>query len=326
MRRRWSARLVLLAISSILLCRTAAGDKAAGGDEAVQIGQTFRDCSDCPQMVVIPIGDFLMGASDEETERDVDAASPANERGYARSIMSQEHPEHPVSIERPFAISKYRVTRGEFAAFVQETGYSTEGGCTFWVNHTYPVHPEGDWQAPGFAQTDRDPVVCVSWLDAKAYIAWLNGKLHEHSSSDGGNAYRLLSEAEWEYAARAGTRTARWWGDSIGSGNTVCDECGSPWDKQQPAPAGSFQTNAFGVSDVLGGTWEWTEDCWNETYAGAPQVGSAWTTAECQYRVMRGGSWTNRPYILRSARRSYSNPSQRTNYVGFRIARTLPSN
>ncbi|MDE2472566.1 MAG: formylglycine-generating enzyme family protein [Bradyrhizobium sp.] len=270
-------------------------------------------------MVVIPAGDFLMGSSDEETERDVEAVVPQRERNYARAWMASEHPAHPVSIQRSFALSKYRVTRGEFAAFVRDTGYSAEGGGTYWVDHTYPVHPEGNWQHPGFTQTDRDPVVCVSWLDAKAYIAWLN-----NVSADRHGTYRLPSEAEWEYATRAGTRTARWWGDPIGSGNTDCDGCGSRWDRQQPASGGSFQTNAFGVSDVLGSAWEWMEDCWNKTYAGAPQDGSAWTTGDCQDRVMRGGGWANRPWILRSANRSSEEPGGRRNYRGFRVAKTLP--
>jgi formylglycine-generating enzyme required for sulfatase activity len=311
----------LFAVLAIALCWAA----VAGAEEkAVQAGQTFRDCSDCPEMVVIPAGSFLMGSSDEETARDVEAVAPKNEVHFAQRYMASEHPQHSVSIEQSFALGKYRVTRGEFAAFVGETGYSTDGGCTLWIDHTYPVRPEAGWQNPGFIQTDRDPVVCVNWRDAKAYIAWLNGKLHDRRPAEGDGPYRLPSEAEWEYAARAGTRTVRWWGDSIGSGSADCDGCGSRWDKQQPAPAASFQANPFGLSDVLGSAWEWNEDCWNETYVGAPRDGSAWTTGKCELRVMRGGSWSSRPWLLRSAFRTRENPNDRMNSNGFRLAKTLP--
>jgi formylglycine-generating enzyme required for sulfatase activity len=312
--------LALLAAVSIALGAVS----IAGAEEMVRpVGQTFRDCSDCPEMVVVPAGSFLMGSSDEETARDVEAV-PSDESKFAQRFMLPEHPQHDVKIDRPFAIGKYRVTRGEFAAFVRETGYSTAGGCTLYINLHYPEHPEASWQNAGFTQTDRDPVVCVNWQDAKAYIAWLNGKLQGHASTAGKGIYHLPSESEWEYAARAGTRTARWWGDSIGSENADCDGCGSKWDGQQPAPAGSFQSNAFGLSDVLGGAWEWNEDCWNENYAAAPQDGSARTTGKCDLRVMRGGGWHSSPWVLRVAGRARENPGDRTNYIGFRVARTLP--
>lgn len=321
MKGSWLAALIQFATVSVSL----GGAVLAGPeDAATQAGQTFRDCSDCPEMVVIPTGSFLMGSSAAETARDVEAAVPHNEFKFAKESIASEHPEHSVSINRLFAMGKYRVTRGEFAAFVRETGYSTDKGCTLWIDHNYPVRPEAGWQNPGFMQTDLDPVVCVSWQDAKAYIAWLNGKLRGRTLAEGAGPYRLPSEAEWEYAARAGTRTARWWGDSIGSGNADCDGCGSRWDRQQPAPAASFQANPFGLSDVLGNAWEWTEDCWNKTYTDAPEDGGAWTAGMCGSRVMRGGAWTNHPWVLRSAERSRSEVNERTNYIGFRVARTLP--
>jgi formylglycine-generating enzyme required for sulfatase activity len=154
-----------------------------------------------------------------------------------------------VSIGRPFGLAKYPVTRREFAAFVRETGYSIDGTCTL-ANHGYRRDPEAGWQNPGFAQTDRDPVVCETWEDPKAYVAWLNGKLTGRSAIK--VPYRLPSEAEWEYAARAGTRTQRWWGDAIGRNNANCDQCGSRWDKQQTSPVGSFQPNPVGLFDMLG--------------------------------------------------------------------------
>jgi formylglycine-generating enzyme required for sulfatase activity len=316
---KWLAALVQIAVLSIPL-----GGAAAAGPEQqpAATGQAFRDCSDCPEMVMIPAGSFLMGWSDDETARDLEAAAPYDKPTSVRPYLAFEHPQHSVSISRSFLLGRYLVTRGEFAAFVRETGYSTDGGCTLWSNHKYLSQPEAGWQDPGFVQTDRDPVVCVSWQDARAYIAWLNGKLHGRTSADGAGPYRLPSEAEWEYGARAGTRTARWWGDAIGSGNADCDRCGSRWDKRQPAPVGSFQANAFGLSDVLGSAWEWTDDCWNETHAGAPKDGSARATGMCELRVMRGGSWTNYPWVLRSANRSKTGLNDRKNYIGFRVAET----
>lgn len=234
---------------------------AASGEGAPTADQTFCECSDCPEMVVIPAGRFLMGSSVVETARDAEVVLPRYQALYAQNAMASEHPQHPIEIRRSYALSKYPVTRGEFAVFVRETGYTPDDGCVLVVDHRYPMPPEAGWQNPGFSQTDHDPVVCVNWLDAKAYVAWLNGKLHDHTSANGEGPYRLPSEAEWEYAARAGTTTSRWWGDDIGSGNAVCDGCGSHWDSRQPAPVGSFRSNAFGLSDVLGGAWEWTEDC-----------------------------------------------------------------
>ncbi|WP_157113650.1 formylglycine-generating enzyme family protein [Bradyrhizobium embrapense] len=320
-----AGKLACLAGFAVLTSIAFAGMAVAEPPGATALpGQTFRDCSDCPEMMVIPAGSFLMGSSDEEAARDAGAALPSSARKYAERSIAYEHPQHSVSIRHTFALGKYRVTRGEFAAFVRETGYSAEGGCTFWIDHTYPVRPEAGWRDPGFLQTDRDPVVCVSWQDAHAYIDWLNGKVHDRAGSGSGELYRLPSEAEWEYAARAGTRTARWWGDPIGSGNADCDGCGSPWDKRQPAPTGSFQANAFGISDVLGDTSEWIADCWRENYVNAPQDGSPFTIANCDLRVMRGGNWTNEPWVLRSAQRSRAKPDRRANYIGFRVARTLP--
>ncbi|HIJ63687.1 MAG TPA: formylglycine-generating enzyme family protein [Rhodospirillaceae bacterium] len=252
----------------------------------------FRDCPDCPEMVVIPSGRFLMGSPPEEAGR-----------------FDAEGPRHPVAL-RWFALARNDTTVKEFAAFVRDTGY--EPGECEWPRGT-------DWHFPGFIP--EDPVVCVSWQDAQAYIAWLNRKIH-------GQAYRLPSEAEWEYAARAGSVTSRWWGDAIGTGNANCNGCGSPWDNRQISPVGSFRPNPFGLYDMLGNVWQWTADCWNETYAGAPTDGSAWTTGDCGKRVMRGGSWSNLPKFLRSAARSRDDAGSRSHdyagYAGFRVAMTLP--
>ena len=288
-------RFLFLAVFSTVLCRAVAADSE---NQVAQAGFVFRDCANCPEMVVVPAGTFLMGSSAEETARDLEAAASYNKPVAVRPYLAFEHPQHAVNLDRPFALGKNLVTKGEYAAFVRETGYSTAGGCTLWSHHEYLKQSEAGWQNPGFAQADLDPVVCVSWQDAKAYLAWLNSKLTDGAAAKDG-PYRLPSEAEWEYAARGGTRTARWWGDSIGSGNANCGDCGSLWDERRTSPVGSFRANAFGLSDVMGNAWEWTEDCWHTSYAGALDDSNAWTDGNCESRVIRGGSWTNDPWVLR---------------------------
>ena len=170
----------------------------------------------------------------------------------------------------------------------------------------------------------------MSWYDAQAYVGWLNDKVGNGllASTNRDGPYRLPSEAEWEYAARAGTTTARWWGDAIGVGNANCHGCGSNWDNKLIAPAGSFGPNPFGLYDILGNVWQWNDDCWNENYVGAPKDGIAWKTGDCKKRVMRGGSWSNSPVFVRSAMRTSGDASGRdydyATYVGFRVARSLP--
>jgi formylglycine-generating enzyme required for sulfatase activity len=226
------------------------GEAVAGADtKTLQAGQTFRDCSDCPEMVVIPAGSFVMGSPAEETAREL-ASMQSDESEFNKRSLEWEHPQHSVSIARPFAMGKYPVTRGEFAVFVHETGYRSTNNCILYAPHI--IRARGNWQNPAFNQSDRDPVVCASWQDAKAYIDWLNGKIRGPAPTAGDGPYRLPSEAEYEYAARGGTQTEYWWGDVIGSGNTVCEGCGSSWDMKQPVPVGSFRPNPFGLHDVLG--------------------------------------------------------------------------
>jgi formylglycine-generating enzyme required for sulfatase activity len=146
-------------------------------------------------------------------------------------------------------------------------------------------------------------------------VAWL--------SRITGKTYRLLSEAEWEYAARAGSDTAYPWGSEIGEGNANCRGCGSQWDGKQAAPVGQFPANAFGLHDMLGNVWEWVEDCYHVIYYQAPTDGSAWNTGNCEGRVFRGGSWNDDPVSLRSAKRYGGTPGYRFNNVGFRVGRTL---
>jgi formylglycine-generating enzyme required for sulfatase activity len=214
------------------------------------------------------------------------------------SFMMGDHsdgPQHEVTINYSFALGKYPVTRDEYAQFASETSANSE------------------WQSPGFSQTGRDPVVNVSWNDAQAYVRWLSEKT--------GKNYRLPSEAEYEYAERAGTTTAYWWGDSDAD---LCRYAnGDPCNHHGTVAVGSYPPNAFGLYDMAGNVWEWTEDCWNESYAGAPDDGSAWTSGDCGERVLRGGSWYFNDFDLRSAYRDRISTGNRDNDVGFRVARTL---
>ncbi len=251
-----------------------------GSEQTLAPGTNFRDCSDCPVMVVIPPGEFIMGSPDSEQGRD-----------------SDEGPQRRVTIGYALAIGKFEVTFGEWDACV------AGGGCS---------HRPSD---QGWGRGNR-PVVDVSWHDAKQFVAWLSAKT--------GRTYRLLSEAEWEYAARGGTATAYYWGNTVGSNNTNCSECGSAWGGKQSALVGSFAANAFGLHDMLGNVYEWTEDCWNTNYNGAPNDSVARTSGNCRARMLRGGSWGNSPQYLRSAVRFWNSTGTRLNAFGFRVARTLP--
>ena len=246
----------------------------------LEVGEHFRDCESCPEMVVVPAGSFEMGSPDDEDGR-----------------REREGPRHTVSIERAFASGLREVTFAEWDACVlaEVCGHSPDDG--------------------GWGREDR-PVVDVSWVDAQEYVAWLS-----HLT---GHRYRLLAETEWAYVARAGSRTAYWWGRSIGDGKANCRDCGSDWDDSETAPSGSFDANAFGLYDVHGNVWEWVEDCWHVTYAGAPDDGTAWVDRpDCRLRVLRGGAWNDEAAELRSANRDWSTTKGRDNDIGFRVAREL---
>ena len=204
---------------------------------------------------------------------------------------SGERPVHEVTIRQGFYLGKYEVTQAQWEA-VMGSNPSRFSGC-------------GDC-----------PVERVSWEDAQAFIRKLN-------EMEGENRYRLPSEAEWEYAARAGTTTKYSWGDEIGSNLANCDGCGSQWDNKETAPVGSFPANAWGLHDMHGNVWEWVQDCWNGNYEGAPADGSAWERGDCSSRVLRGGSWVSFPRNLRAAYRSRNTSGRRYYLNGFRIARTV---
>ena len=255
-------------------------------ERALKPKDAFRECAkDCPEMVVVPAGEFMMG-------------SPTTEKGRYNNEDDGRDRQHKVAIASPFAVSKFDVTFADWDACVSVGGCPTEGRAN-----------DAGWGR------GNQPVIYVSWGDAKAYAAWL--------STMTGKAYRLLTEAEWEYAARAGTTTAYFWGDEIGKGNANCDGCGSQWDNRQPSPVGSFKPNAFGLYDMAGDVWQWVEDCYHPNYNGAPTDGSAWTTDDCKNRVVRGGSCFGNPQYLRSAYRFGITTDGRLSGLGFRVGRTL---
>jgi formylglycine-generating enzyme required for sulfatase activity len=208
-------------------------------------------------------------------------------------------PPHTVRIAKAFAVSRFELTFADWDAC------AAYGDCDPHI---------GD---DGFGR-GQQPAINVNWGDAQRYIAWL--------SKMTGKPYRLLSEAEYEYAARAGTQTAYPWGDEIGNGNAVCNGCGSQWDGKGPAPVGSLAPNQFGLYDMVGNVWEWVEDCNHDNYNGAPEDGSAWIEGgNCELRNSRGGSWADFPDLLRTAYRAGTASGLRNFNIGFRVARTLLS-
>ena len=210
-------------------------------------------------------------------------------------VQKNEFPRHRIVIKKAFGIGKYEVTFDEYDTFALATGRKLPGD-------------------EGWAR-GRRPVINVSWQDAEAYAQWL--------SKQTGRRYRLPTEAEWEYAARAGTETAYWWGAKLRKGLANCDGCGSRWDYKQTAPVGSFKPNPFGLHDTAGNVYEWVQDCWHDNYEGAPKNGLEWKTKECAQRVIRGGSWFGRPGGVRSAYRGGFIPDGRIYYVGFRLVQDL---
>jgi formylglycine-generating enzyme required for sulfatase activity len=253
---------------------------AADAELALKPGDHFHECgTNCPEMVVIPAGEFMMGSPRNEPERG-----------------DNELPQHQVKISRALAVSQFDVTFDEWDAC------AAVNGC----EHA----PDGEFGR------GRQPVINVTWDGADRYVKWL--------SKMTGHAYRLLSEAEWEYAARGGTSTAYWWGDTLGQGNASCDGCGSKWDHHRPSPVGSFKPNPFGLYDVSGDVWQWVQDCYHGSYNGAPTDGSAWIKGgECSLRVDRGGSWLTRGRTLRVAFRDDYDENNRNFSRGIRVAREL---
>lgn len=235
-------------------------------------GDIFRDCPDCPELVVVPAGSFNMGSASE-----------------------YENPVHRVTLAKPFAIGRREVTFDEWDRCVDA------GGCKNRPN-------DRDWGRGG------RPVINVSWVDAKAFVTWLSQKT--------GKAYRLPTEAEWEYVARAGTETTYWWGGDLGTRQANCAEC-KTGEGQKTMPTGSFKANPFGLFDTAGNAAEWVEDCWNDNYRGAPANGAAWLAGQCGLRVLRGGAFDNQSRYLRSSSRFRYDSDVRYSANGLRVVREL---
>lgn len=284
------------------------------GFSVIHPGKVFKDCADCPEMIAIPSGSFVMG-------------SPASELGRSEA----EGPQHQVHVNS-LAVGKFHITRGQFAAFVNESSYHAGDDCYTFENSRYEKRSGRNWLKPGFPQDDTHPAVCISWNDAQSYVTWLARKT--------GKGYRLLSEAEWEYVARAGSPAAHYWGGNpdlaCKYSNTMDESARSEISSitlavqvckdgfAYTSPVGSFMPNAFGLYDMLGNAWQWTEDCSNENYNGSPKDGSAWTNGNCDQRVERGSAWSSTPQYSRLSARLWDSVADRNDYSGFRVARVIP--
>jgi formylglycine-generating enzyme required for sulfatase activity/uncharacterized caspase-like protein len=300
---------------AVSLSSRAAQPLSAAEECALKPKDVFKECDKCPEMIVVPAGSFTMG-------------SPTNEKGREED----EEPQHSVTISRAFAVGKFSVTVDQFAEFVNETGYDAGSKCNK-LGEGIEERSGLSFRNPGFPQTGSHPAVCLNWDDAKAYATWLSKKT--------GKPYRLLSEAEWEYAARAGTTTRYFFGDNENAicryGNGADQTYKNKIDRKNKevkflncsdgyvytAPAGSFLPNAFGLYDMHGNAEQWVEDCWHGNYQDAPADGSAWTTGRCSGHVTRGGSWYMISVAHRAAARASIVLDPRSNDTGFRIARTL---
>jgi formylglycine-generating enzyme required for sulfatase activity len=301
------------------------------GDDkkGAQAGATFKDCDDCPELIIVPAGQFTMGSPDAEPGR-----------------LDIEGPQRPVQIKSNFAVGRYAITRDQFETFVKATGRLYDDGCYTESAGKWLLRPDLSFRAPGFPQDGRHPVVCVTWDDANAYTKWVSAKT--------GKTYRLLTEAEREYVTRAGTSSAYWWGGSVrpdlahydkvpqrpaveqngankaklaSDASTVSKVSASPTDTSGPikgtVPVHLFQPNPWGLFQVHGNVAEWVADCWNRSYMGAPLDSATVTTGDCERHVLRGGGWSYWASDIRSAYRESAHKENRYVHVGFRVARDL---
>lgn len=280
----------------------------------------FRDCHDgsCPWMRILPAGHFTMGSPESEVGRKAD-----------------EGPQHEVTVVQPFAVMETEVTVGLFKVFLRLSGYKIDGGCQLWDGEGGVKHdPWRSWRKPLAAvdQADNHPVVCVNWNDAQTFADWMSRHTGQH--------YRLLTEAEWEYAARAGSQAAFSFGadaDQICRHGNVADRSAKGTllgaaissiaacddGHAYTAPVGSFEPNAFGLYDLHGNAWEWVQDCRHD-YTAPVRTAGAVESMNCAERLLRGGGWISHPRVVRSAARLYVEPSSRYVGAGFRLARVLP--
>ena len=281
---------------------------------ATAAGETFRDCPDCPEMVVIPPGSFRMGFDGGEPER-------------------YEGPVRNVSIARPFAAGRTEVTVAEFRQFVAATGHEAARGCYAWDGKTPTMIEDGTWADPGYGRPvgEDEPAVCLDWRDASAYVTWLADRT--------GHPYRLLSEAEWEYAANAGSSAVFPWGSD---GDQACryanvfDLSGAKATEAaippvncddgyaSVAPVARFAPNAFGLYDMVGNAWEWVQDCYVMPYPPTPVDGSPVITDDCDRRGVKGGSWITELSRQRPTFRGRDPEDRVSQIFGLRVARDLP--
>jgi formylglycine-generating enzyme required for sulfatase activity len=312
---RWP--LVAAVTAGLTTCVVLAGvyfvweGRKASVAAARQAGDVFRDCADCPEMVVVPAGRFMIGAAEQEKST-LDWAQP------------MERPVHEVRIGKPFAVGLFAITRDEFEEFVRRTNNPVEGGCSYWDGKEVldATRSSRDPKLSGGPQTGDHPVVCVSALEATKFAAWLSAKT--------GRNYRLLSDAEHEYVTRAGTTSAFWWGPTISPDQanywSEASYNGSPTapGRYTTVPVKFFRPNPWGLYQVHGNVTAWVADCWHPDYTGGPTEGSVWQTdaGDCKERTIRGGSFINNPDLVRSAHRR-SMPDIRSISIGFRVAQTL---
>lgn len=280
-----------------------AADVKRKSSRMLKPGEEFQECNECPMMVVLPPGEFTMGAPNDTLERGLG-----------------ETPQHRVTIAKAFAVGKFEVTKAQFETFVRQTGHKADN-CWTSENDEWKKRSNRSFRNPSFPQSKNDPVVCVDWNDAKAYVEWLSEQTR--------SSYRLLSEAEWEYAARAGTVSPFYTGHTITTdqanfdGRYTYNGSRKGRNRKKTVKVGTFPANAFGLHDMHGNVGEWVEDCANLSYRGAPSDGSARTDGDCTKRLNRGGAWVSKPDRLRSAYRFAQFYYIRSYSGGLRVARSL---
>ncbi len=259
----------------------------------------WGDGNIAPELVVLPAGEFQMGSAVRELKLKMDDRAFDNEIG---TVDGRRRGKRPMRIARRFGLGRYPVTFEEYDAFLADTA---------------GTRARGDDEATDSGwDRGRRPAINVSWQDAQAYCDWLNQK----TGLRGESGYRLPSEAEWEYACRAGTQTRRWWSDRWEPKMANGEE---NFEGGRTSPVGTFAANAWGLHDMIGNVWEWCADAYAENIADLPVGGAPNQAKQDSFRVLRGGSWVNGPQYLRSASRCRVQPDVRDDVVGFRVARTL---
>ena len=305
------------ALRSATLAPRAMGTLSASEECSLKPKDVFRECENCPEMVMVPAGEVLMGSDRNDIDNGIAAAN--------------EGPQHKAIIRQPIAVGRFEVTRDQYAAFTKSAGYNSGDRCFTFENNIPQERADRSFLNPGYAQDGSHPAVCVSWVNARAYVGWL--------SQVTGKSYRLLSEAEFEYVARAGGSSR------YGSSNDPAELCkfangadqsakaaglpaNSPYMNCKDgypftAPVGSFAANAFGLYDVIGNVWEWTEDCFYGDYASARLESASRSAEVCSSRTVRGGDWFSTEASLRPAVRAKADADAHHDDIGFRVVRTL---